>query len=117
MLKHVLDSLPQEFKIVFGEARDLARQVCRHEAFATIEAVGYHVLATHLSALLCGIFLSGYRYSCNGHLLRDNGIYAAGKRQLNRTTNLPAVQAVLHKRSHHRAKSSYVIEGLAHKVR
>ena len=77
MLEHVNDGAPEKLKVFFRETSGLASQICGNEAFATIQAVGNHILPAHLSVLFSGVVFLGDCHARNGDLLRDYRVDAA----------------------------------------
>ena len=77
MLEHVDDGVPEKFKVFFRETGGFAGQVRGNEAFATIQAVGNHVLPAHFGTLFRRIVLLGDSHARNGNLLRDYRVDAA----------------------------------------
>ncbi|CAN3959183.1 nucleoside deaminase, partial [Dysosmobacter welbionis] len=116
VLEHVEDGLPQQGQVLLGETGGLAGQIGGDIALAPVQSIGDDVLAAHLRPLFLRVRLGSDGHPCNGDLLGDNGLHAAGKAQLHRAADLPAVQGGLHKRGHHRAEGADVVEVGAHPV-
>ena len=116
VFKHVQNSRPQEFEVLFRKAGRLARKIRRHIALHTVETVRHDVLAAHFRVLLLRVCLGRDGDARDGHLLRQNGVHAPGEAQLHRPTYLTAVERALRKGRHHRPERADIVEVGAHEV-
>ena len=116
VFKHVQNSRPQEFEVLFRKAGRLAREIRRHIALRAVEAVRHDVLAAHFGVLLFRVRLGRDGDARDGHLLRQNGVDASGKAELHRPTHLTAVERTLGKGRHHRAERADIVEIGTHEV-
>ena len=116
VFKHVQNSRPQEFEVLFRKAGRLAREIRRHIALRAVEAVRHDEFAAHFGVLLFRVRLGRDGDARDGHLLRQNGVDASGKAELHRPTHLTAVERTLGKGRHHRAERADIVEIGTHEV-
>ena len=104
--------LPQQSQIVLIES-GLSRKTGIHESVSNIQAIGNRIFAPHLTLLVGSILFIRDGTAGNGVFRNENRVQRIRKRQLNRSTDLPAVNF----HSHNSTECTNVIKVPAHESR
>ncbi len=113
MIKHVEQCFPEEIQIVFRES-GLIGQWGGDETVGFVEPVRDREFTAHGSVIalliLCFLFRS-HSHSGDGVFAGEDTVFAASEGQLNRATDLPAVEFL---QGHHSTEGADVVEILTH---